>query len=249
MSAAVRPNRPPGLQSRMVRFLVISLLHCLPLAFAPGAEKVRPEMLSKYLDASERSRAALRGVQMEASIEGRIPKLAKKGNLTVIRSIVKLGRITYMVLTSSGDRVVRQDVIARYLTADSEQRGAGSLAITPANYRFRLIGGNATGKRLACVFELTPRKKKAGLFKGELWVDRETGMPLGESGQMVKSPLRVYQEDSIRSGVRAGLSDAIRLGPSGISQVGAPHSSSTDPITSMSWASSDIHQSFVRVSA
>ena len=27
-----------------------------------------------------------------------------------------------------------------------------------------------------------------GLFKGELWIDRETGMPLRESGQLVKNP-------------------------------------------------------------
>ena len=27
-----------------------------------------------------------------------------------------------------------------------------------------------------------------GLFKGELWVDTETGMPVRESGQFVKSP-------------------------------------------------------------
>ena len=179
-------------------FLAISLLHFLPITGAkPGAKHAasvalvarahdaEPEILSKYLDAAERQQAALRGVQMEASLEGSFPKLKKRGHLTVLRSISKLGQITYQVLTSSGDRSVRQEVIMRYLTADSEPRDTGALAITPANYRFRLKGATGSEKRLVYIFQLTPRKKKVGLFKGELWVDGETSMPLRESGQFV----------------------------------------------------------------
>jgi hypothetical protein len=38
------------------------------------------------------------------------------------------------------------------------------------------------------ILQITPRKKAIGLFKGELWVDSETGMPVREAGQFVKSP-------------------------------------------------------------
>ena len=38
------------------------------------------------------------------------------------------------------------------------------------------------------VLQLNPREKKVGLFKGELWLDAETYMPVRESGSFVKSP-------------------------------------------------------------
>jgi hypothetical protein len=38
------------------------------------------------------------------------------------------------------------------------------------------------------VLQLKPREKKVGLFKGELWLDAETYMPVRESGSFVKSP-------------------------------------------------------------
>ena len=46
-----------------------------------------------------------------------------------------------------------------------------------------------------------------GLFKGELWVDGQTGMPVHESGQFVKSPsvfvkrIRFVRDYEIRDGV------------------------------------------------
>jgi hypothetical protein len=38
------------------------------------------------------------------------------------------------------------------------------------------------------VLHLNPREKKVGLFKGELWLDTETYMPVREQGSFVKSP-------------------------------------------------------------
>jgi len=194
-----------------VNSLAIGLLFFLPglsaEALVAGAGDAGPQILSRYLDAAERQQAALRGVQMEASIDARVQKLEKMGHLTVLRSISKLGQITYKVLASTGDTTVRREVIARYLTADSEPRDPGALAITPANYRFRLKYVTGSEKGIVYIFQLTPRKKKVGLFKGELWVDGETGMPLRESGQLVKNPsifiksIRFVREYEIQGGV------------------------------------------------
>ena len=38
------------------------------------------------------------------------------------------------------------------------------------------------------VFEVTPRKKRQGLFKGDLWIDAETFLRVQESGYLVKNP-------------------------------------------------------------
>jgi len=38
------------------------------------------------------------------------------------------------------------------------------------------------------VFEVHPKKKRIGLFKGEVWIDTETGLTVHQAGQWVKSP-------------------------------------------------------------
>ena len=40
----------------------------------------------------------------------------------------------------------------------------------------------------AYVYRLEPKRKRAGLFKGELWLDAETGSVFREWGEFVKSP-------------------------------------------------------------
>jgi hypothetical protein len=125
---------------------------------------------------------------MDMDVQAKLPKLAKQGRLKALRKISKLGQITYKALGFSGDSTIKQEVIARYLAAESEARDNGSIAITPTNYKFRYAGRNVTNGKVIQVFELTPRKKRVGLFKGELWIDNTTGMPVREAGVFVKSP-------------------------------------------------------------
>ena len=83
-----------------------------------------------------------------------------------------------------------RSVIARYLAAEA-QTGAGnedSFDITPANYNFKYKGLSEEYGRQVYVFGLTPRKKRTGLFKGELSVDSTTYLPLRTSGRFVKTP-------------------------------------------------------------
>jgi hypothetical protein len=146
------------------------------------------EIVGKYLDATKMQQSAMRGVNMEADIDAKLPKLEKQGKLLALRSISKLGQITYKALGFSGDTTVKQEVILRYLAAESEARDNGSIAINPANYKFRLKATLKSDKQNFYVFQLTPRTKRIGLFKGELWLDGKTGMPVRESGELVKNP-------------------------------------------------------------
>jgi hypothetical protein len=63
---------------------------------------------------------------------------------------------------------------------------ASSLAVTPANYKFRYVG-SGSGTRVY-VFGITPREKRSGLIKGELWIDSATGLLVHEAGYLVKRP-------------------------------------------------------------
>ena len=40
----------------------------------------------------------------------------------------------------------------------------------------------------AYVFQVSPRKKRLGLFKGEVWLDAKTYLPILEKGRLVKNP-------------------------------------------------------------
>ena len=126
---------------------------------------------------------------MEVDIDAALPKLKKQGHLHALRRISLLGRITYDVLRFEGDNTVKTDVIARYLAADAQSQASGSVfAVTPANYKFRYMGLVSDGGRHVYAFHVTPKKKRVGAFKGELWLDSQTCQPVRESGRLVKNP-------------------------------------------------------------
>lgn len=156
-------------------------------AFEPD-ETTNP-LVTKFLAATKVQQEALRGTQMEVDIDAQLPKLKESGKMKVLRKVSRLGEITFRTLGEFvGDRTVQHEVIARYLSLENENSANPAIAITPQNYKFRLKTKVTQGESRTYIFELTPKKKTVGLFKGELWVDAATGMPLRESGSMVKSP-------------------------------------------------------------
>jgi len=145
------------------------------------------------MDATQEQQTALRGGSMEVDIDARLPKRKMQGTLHALRNISRLGRITYHMLGFSGDNTVKTEVIARYLSAEvqanqGDRQGDSNLSITPENYKFKYKGTEDLNGRSAYILRVTPRHKKVGLFKGELWLDAETYMPVRESGSFVKTP-------------------------------------------------------------
>jgi hypothetical protein len=112
------------------------------------------------------------------------------------------------VLEIAGDQTVKQQVIVRYLSAEAQAAAipASSVAISLANYKFRYKGAVKTGGTVAYAFLITPRKKREGLIKGELWLDGETGAVVRQSGYLVKKPsifvkrVDVTRETALRDG-------------------------------------------------
>jgi len=165
----------------------------LSLAFGePGPSRApvpEDEMVGHYLDATQAQRDTLRGGSVEMDIDATLPKLQKQGKLHALKNITKLGKITFHVLGFSGDNTVKTEVIARYLKAEIDAAQAGSdVAVTPENYKFKYKGTEDFHGRPAYVLHVSPRHKKVGLFKGELWLDAQTYMPVRESGSFVKTP-------------------------------------------------------------
>lgn len=169
---------------------ILALSLAASLSFAePAPPMPESEMVSRYVEATHQQQDSLRGGTMEVDIDASVPKLQKHGKLHAIKSVSKLGKITYHLLGFSGDNSIKTEVIARYLKAEVDtSEGGPNLAISPDNYKFKYKGVQDWNGRQAYVLHLTPRQKKVGLFKGELWLDAETYMPVREKGSFVKSP-------------------------------------------------------------
>jgi hypothetical protein len=167
------------------------LIPFIPIVCLLGSDSVPPAALvENFTAASNAQSARLRGASMEVDIEASLPKLKKQGKLHALRRISRLGRITYEAIHFEGDSRIKNDVIARYLAADTQTQpnDGAAVAITPANYKFKYRGMVDQDGRLVHVFRLTPRKKRVGLFKGELWLDAETCLPVREAGRLAKMP-------------------------------------------------------------
>jgi hypothetical protein len=160
---------------------------------ALGAESpaLPPEIIVEHYCAATRSQDQLmQGASMDVDIAASLPKLKKQGKLHALRRISTFGRITYEKLRFEGDGTVKKQIINRYLNAEAEAREdpSFSLALTPDNYKFKYKGATRLEGRDAHLFEVTPKRKRQGLFQGQVWIDAATYLRVQESGYLVKSP-------------------------------------------------------------
>jgi hypothetical protein len=172
------------LNSILFGAIVCGTLMAAPAPMAPDA------IVENYCSVARDHEHSLNGASMEVEIDASLPKLKKQGKLHALRRISALGRITYEHLRFEGDGTVKNDVIARYLTAETQAQTDPKMAldVTPANYKFKYKGLTDNGDRQTYVFQVTPRKKRVGLYRGEIWIDAETYFRVRESGIWVKSP-------------------------------------------------------------
>ena len=172
-----------------VRVALLYLSCCVGLTAADSLT-LPDQIVENYRTATESQEQSFDGSSMEVEIQASLPKLKKNGRLHALRHISKLGRITYEHLAFEGDGTIKNQVIARYLTAEvaAQTDNAPALAVTPANYKFSYKRKAELDGRPAYVFNVKPKKKSVGLFKGEVWIDAATYLPVLESGYWVKSP-------------------------------------------------------------
>jgi hypothetical protein len=146
-------------------------------------------VLDRYLRAKQTAQSELREAPIEVEIDASVPRLGKHGTMYGLRLVTHAGQVAYSKLRFSGDNAIKTQVIARYLSAEIHGRPWGEdLAISPANYRFQYKGMADYAGQRAFVFRVVPKRKRVGLFKGELWLDPATALPLREWGDFVKAP-------------------------------------------------------------
>ena len=212
--ARVERTAANGYNKGLIRIWPIPLL-VLALVVAPlsarpdvsDSDDTSSELITRYVAQTQAQEPQLRGIRMDMDIDASLPKLQKTGKVHALRQISRVGQITYQGLKFIGDNTIKNDVIVRYLRAESEAQAVSQMAITPANYKFKYKGLQERGGRSVHVFNLAPRKNLVGLFKGELWLDPNTCLPLRESGKFVKNPsiflkkVEFVRDYEIRNGV------------------------------------------------
>lgn len=145
-------------------------------------------MIARYRLAVEAQAEAAQCTDVQVALRARLPKLHLQAQVHALRKTSIHGEVAYQVVDSDGDRMIQREVIARYLAADAGRWQAKEATITPSHYSFRWVRTVESGDRRTAVLELSPKFKRVGLFKGELWLDTQTALPLHESGQFARSP-------------------------------------------------------------
>lgn len=207
-AARVRPLRVSS--ALLPAMLLVALFAASPARGAEpmlAATAVGPEMAFARYIARQQQTAPWNVETVE--IEASLPKLEKSGTMRAIRRLTTKGEPEYQMVDIAGDSTVKHQVIVRYLTADihAATMPPSSVAITPANYKFHYKGAVANGGATAYIFQITPRKKREGLIKGELWLDAGTGVVVRQSGYLVKRPsvfvkrVEIDRETTLRDGV------------------------------------------------
>ena len=173
-----------------VRVILLSITACLALRAETPVVSVPERIVENYCAATRGQDRMIQAASMDVEIAAAIPKLKKQGKLHALRRITALGHITYEMLRFEGDRTVKSQVINRYLAAEAEaqEEPEASVAVMPENYNFKYKGRKQLDGRDVHEFQVTPKRKRQGLFKGEIWIDAQTFLRVQESGYLVKSP-------------------------------------------------------------
>ncbi len=136
------------------------------------------------------------GLVMKAKFEASLPNMKKHGVMQTEKHIDERGHVSYEMKSFEGDDTIKKQVIARYISAEQDSSNTpngGAADIQPQNYKFKYKRSDKLGDKQVEVFEVAPRRSAVGLFKGEIWLDPESGLPLRFTGRLVKNPSVIFK--------------------------------------------------------
>ena len=120
-----------------------------------------------------------------------LPNTSQNGEYELQERYSAPRTLVFKALHFTGDNFIKHNVIVRLLQSEVEhlQKDDPALtAITPANYKFSYKGIGQLEGRAVLVYQLKPRQKRNGLFKGRIRLDAYSGSLMRAEGRLVKSP-------------------------------------------------------------
>ncbi len=164
----------------------------VPLVAPAVLPRMAPELaLQVCRGRSEIQAQQLASYSATTLIRAQLPDTSQSGEYEVQQKYQAPRTLAFKALRFTGDAFVKTNVITRLLQSevDHVQKDDPTLnAISPTNYKFSYKGTNELQGRLVHVYQLKPRQKRAGLFKGRIYLDAHTGSMVRAEGRPVKSP-------------------------------------------------------------
>jgi len=173
--------------------LAVEPLHSALTLVAPVAlVQMGPELaLEVYQHRAAWQSASLASYSASTVIEAQLPDQSQQGRYELLRTYSAPHTLKFKALSFTGDGFVKSNVIHRLLQSEVdhvEKEQGPETAISVRNYKFNYKGVKQIEGRLVHVFDVKPRKKRVGLFKGKIYIDMLTGSLRRAEGQAVKSP-------------------------------------------------------------
>jgi hypothetical protein len=167
--------------------------HALPRLDAPvSLPRMAPDLaLRTYENRVLQQSSQLASYSASTLIRAELPDTSQAGEFELERHYVAPRTLEFKAVHFSGDGFVKTNVISRLLQSEVDHLQKDDLATTalsPANYKFAYKGTSDIDGRTVHVFEVKPRTKRAGLFKGRIYLDTLSGSLVRAEGNVVKSP-------------------------------------------------------------
>lgn len=158
----------------------------------PAQPRMAPELaLQSFQKRAAQQLLDLGAYTDTTTIEAELPATSQRGSFQLRRTFAAPKSLAFTAVKFVGDGFIKTNVITRLLQSEAEavQKGGGaSTAIAPENYKFSYKGTDDLFGLPVYVFQLKPRAKRAGLFKGRIYLDVYSGRIRRAEGTMVKSP-------------------------------------------------------------
>jgi len=188
------------------------MIQHLPASDLSVRSQSRPESVAfaRYIASLEQTDPFTEAGPVAVLIESSLPHLYKDAELLAIRNTGEDERSQYVILGIVGDGAAVDEVTTRYfaLREEIENLPLSSIQISPANYKFRLRGQVKTGIGSAYVYDITPRKHRPALFKGQIWIEAGTGAEVLVTGRLADPPSIGASVDFVRETKLDGASYA-----------------------------------------
>ena len=124
-------------------------------------------------------------------IHAELPESSQHGDFELQRHYLAPKTLEFTAVRFTGDGFVKNNVITRLLQSEVDhvkQEDGALTALSKENYKFSYKGTASVDGRTVHVFQLKPRTKRPGLFKGRMYVDAYSGSLVRVEGGVVKSP-------------------------------------------------------------
>jgi hypothetical protein len=130
-------------------------------------------------------------------IQVRLPDTLQYGEYEVQRQYSAPHTLAFKAVRFTGDGFVKSNVILRVLQSEADhvqKDDPAQNAITLANYKLSFKGTGQMEGRTVHVYQVKPRHKRVGLFKGRIYLDAYTGSMVRAEGRMARSPSLFVKE-------------------------------------------------------